>query len=391
MKINNLKLTIITCTVLIILQTMFIYVPPDFISLYSLTIRPLTFAILAVAIHVLIDRDIRAIPHANLFNKLTIIFALLFGFSMLLLAFNVGVAHNSMVTSQSIVLRNIWERALLIIIGDLIRYKLIKTADEDEHYFIIFILTLSLVYSQTTEIHRIVHGNMSLLNAFFELIFSPLVTSFVVSYFAIKGTFLLVTSVSFLYTITPYLIPILPDISLAGFAIITSGLVFISAIIYYAIMNTLKLPNQQIREKRTTKYSKKTLINKGIAASIIGLIIIFFAGMLPIYPVIILTESMTGTFNRSSLVFVEKITPNEVLYRIDEGDVIHFISHTGVEYIHRIVEITYDSYGEREYITQGDAAYLVDPFPVPQANVKGIAHSFIPYIGYPIVFFNERR
>jgi len=310
---------------------------------------------------------------------------------MLLLAFSVGIGHNSMVTNSTIVMRNLWERGLIIILGDLIRYKLIKTANRQERYWIIFILTLALIYSQTNEIHRIIYGNMTVLDTFFELIFSPLVISIVVSYFAIKGSFLLVVSVSFLYTMTPYLLPILPSISLVAFSILTSGLIFLSAIIYYIIMNSIKPHNQKIREGRAARYYKKNFANKTLIAAITCLIIIFFAGMLPIYPVVILTESMTGTFDRSSLVFVEGIPSDDVFYRISEGSVIHFVSHTGVEYIHRVVDITYDPYGERQYITQGDAAYLVDPFPVPQSSVKGIAHSYLPYIGYPIVLLNERR
>jgi len=373
------------------MQTAYIITPQNLLSLYSLTIRPLIFTIITIAIYISIGSDQRPIPHANLANKIALIFALLFGLALLLLAFSVGIGHNSMVTNQSIVLRNLWERGLIIILGDLIRYKLIKNAPNQERRLIIIILTLTLVFSQTSEIHRIISGNLAAADAFFELIFTPLVIHSVLGYLAIKGSFLLVISVSFLYSMTPFLMPVLPAISLAAFSIITSGLIFISAIIYYAIMNTTKPHAQKIREKRAAKYRKNSLVNKGIATTMICLIIIFFAGMLPIYPVVILTESMTGTFNRSSLVFVEKIPPDDVFYRINEGTVIHFISHTNIEYIHRVVDITYDSYGERQYITQGDAVYVVDPFPVPQSNVKGIAHAFVPYIGYPIVFLNERR
>ena len=388
MKTKNLVQTLIICLILALMQTIFIITPPNILNLYTLTIRPLTFAILTIAIYTFIEHIPHPTPQTKLANKLALIFILMFSIVMLFLAFNIGVGHNSMVANHSVVIRNLWERGSIIILGDLIRYKLIKHANDQERRVTIFIITLTLVYSQTTEIHRIISGNMSALDAFFELIFSPLVTSIVISYFSIKGSLFLVVSVSFLYTMTPYLMPILPATTLAAFSIITSGLIFVSAIIFSALMNSSKPIIQRIREKRVAKY-RKTPLNRVTMITFSCLIVIFFAGMLPIYPVVILTESMTGTFDKSSLVFVEKIPPDEVLNRINEGTVIHFTSHTNVEYIHRVVGITYDTYGKRQFITQGDAAYLVDPFPVPQSNVKGIAHSFVPYIGYPIVVLSE--
>jgi len=353
--------------------------------------RPLVYLILAVAIYVFIGRDLRIVRDASFANKLALLFILMFGLTILLLAFGFGVGHNSLVASSPVVMRNLWERGLIVILGEFIRYKLIKHAGVQERGVIIFMLTIVLVYSQMNEIHRVTHGDMGMLDTFFELIFSPLIISSVVSYFAIKGSFLLVAAVSFVYTMTPYLLPILPSVSLVAFSIIISGLAFVSAMIYYFLMDSDKQCSRQTCEKRAARYRKKTLLNKGLTILFICFIIAFVRGVLPIYPIAILTESMTGTFDRGSLVFVERIPPNEVFNRINEGTVIHFVSHTGIEYIHRVVDITYDIYGERQYITRGDAVYLADPFPVPQSNVLGIAHAFLPYIGYPRVILNERR
>ena len=391
MKITNLYFTIIVCAILIVMQTTFIIIPSNLLNLYNMTIRPLTYTILTIAIYVFIGRDLHIIRHADLANKLALLLILMFGFVMILLAFGFGVGNNSMVVSWSIMGRNLWELGLIIILGDYIRYKLIKNARRQERRTIIFMLTVTLVYSQVHEIHQITQGNMAILDAFFELIFSSLVISSVVSYFAIKGSFLLVASVSFIYTMTPYLIPVLPSVSLVAFSLITSGLAFTSAIIYYFLIDNYKPYPNQIREKRAAKYSKKTLISKGFTVLLISSIIVFATGRLPIYPIVVLTESMTGTFNRGSLVFVERLSSDDVFYRVDEGTVIHFVSHTGIEYIHRVIDMIYDDDGERQYITQGDAVYLADPFPVPQSNVQGIAHAFLPYIGYPVVLLNERR
>ncbi|MCL1990600.1 MAG: signal peptidase I [Defluviitaleaceae bacterium] len=391
MKTINLKLALVVCVVLVVMQTAFVFMPSHLLRLYNMGMRPLIYVVLVMALVVFMGNNARRVGHGDLIKKLTLLFVLMYGFTLLFLAFFVGASHNSMVTSFPVVMRHLWERGFVIFLGDVIRYKLIKSTGTKERRFMLVMVTVVLVYSQLNHIHRITQGHLPVADAFFELIFSPLVIGSVVSYFAIKGSFLLVASVSFTYIMAPYLLPLLPTVSLMAFSLISSGVAFIAAMIYYVSIDSNKLQMMRIQEKRAATYRKKTRINQSLTASVIGLILLFASGLLPIYPVVILTESMTGTFNRGSLVFVERIATDDVFNRIEAGMVIHFISHQNVEYIHRVVELVYDAEGERHYMTQGDAVYLVDPVPVPQSHVRGIAHAFIPYLGYPVVLLNERR
>ena len=124
-----------------------------------------------------------------------------------------------------------------------------------------------------------------------------------------------------------------------------------------------------------------------LTSVLISLIVAFFNGVFPLYPVVVLTSSMSGTFERGSLVFNEKIPAGEAFVRVGEGEVIHFVCRGRVEYVHRVIDFRHDIDGERQYITRGDASELTDPHPVQQDSVLGIVRASLPFFGYPYIFF----
>ena len=223
---------------------------------------------------------------------------------------------------------------------------------------------------------------------FFESIFKPLVISAAVSYIAINGNYFSVVFISFIYSMASYLVPIIPNILPIVWSLIINGLVFITVIIYYIEINE-KGQALRIREKRVDKYIKKPIFGYLFIGAIMSLIVAFFIGMFPIYPVVVLTDSMEPTLGRGNLVLVERVPNGDAFIRVGEGEVLHYKNHLGVEYIHRVVDFTYDINGERQYITRGDASYLTDPYPVIQSDVLGIARAALPFIGYPYIFFRS--
>jgi signal peptidase len=97
---------------------------------------------------------------------------------------------------------------------------------------------------------------------------------------------------------------------------------------------------------------------------------------------VITGKSMTGTFNRGSVVF-DKVVPTT---QLNEGDVITYVPPPGSgptgKVTHRIVSIRMKD-GARLYRTKGDANAVADPWTFrldqpTQARVD--AH--IPYVGY---------
>jgi signal peptidase len=95
--------------------------------------------------------------------------------------------------------------------------------------------------------------------------------------------------------------------------------------------------------------------------------------------------SMTGTYDRGSLVF-DRSVPTAALR---EGDVITFrpppsagVTHRGLV-THRITAITHDRTGARVFRTQGDANRTADPYAFSLHRETQARVAFhVPYAGY---------
>ena len=96
---------------------------------------------------------------------------------------------------------------------------------------------------------------------------------------------------------------------------------------------------------------------------------------------LVLSGSMNPTFDTGTLLFVRPAEPGT----IEKGDIITFSSSGGgTSTTHRVVKV--DESQGLEYTTRGDANTVDDPNPVPEENVIGRVHGYVPYLGYLIGF-----
>jgi signal peptidase I len=107
---------------------------------------------------------------------------------------------------------------------------------------------------------------------------------------------------------------------------------------------------------------------------------------------VIVTGSMTGTYDRGSLV-LDDVVP---VSSLKVGDVITYKppSGSGVDHLvtHRIHAVTRDPQGARVFRTKGDANPVADPWTFSlggprQARVR----AGIPYVGFAVEALSDRR
>lgn len=388
MKITYLKFTIIICITIVFVQTAFMIIPQNAVTLYNIAFRPLVYAVLAASLYVFKGRTSRPANKAHQANMIAVLSIVAFGVVIMILSFVFGAGVNIMMLNQSLILHNLWEFGSIVILGEYIRFKLIGGVNKQYRVGTIIALTIVLAYGQMNTLRILIQGDAILWAVFFEAVFRPLIVSAASSGFAIAGSFAAVLIISFVYTMSSYIIPILPNISPIAWSLVISGLTFITIIAYYNIINEKKRSRKAL-EKRAYTYMKNPLGRYIAGAILVSGALAFTIGLFPFYPLVILTGSMSGTFERGSIVIVERVPSNEVLRRVDEGEIIHFISRGRVEFVHRVIDFAHDDEGERQYITRGDANELTDPFPVPQQNVLGVVHTAFPFLGYPYLFFQS--
>jgi len=377
------------CIALVTLQSAFAIIPPGSLRLFNMVLGPMVFGILFLLVHAYASPSSRpAKDEAYNSTVIAVMFASLFGVVILALSFFFGAGVNAMAASPMVAVHNLWNYGSVIILGVYVRYKLIKASDNDNRASVVVALTLALAFAQMPGVRTIVNGGPISAAFFFSAFFTPVVLSGVASYFAVRGTLLSVMLISFVFNMTPYLSPILPNISTIIFALITCGIAFLAALAY-DLTRTGRIRALRKKEKRAARYAKRPVMFNLITAAVILVTVAFFAGMFPVYPVVVLTGSMEPTFARGSVAFMQRVSTEEVFDLVGEGEVIHFTARTGIDYIHRVVDFRLDAQGAREYITRGDAATVIDPRPVAQEDIMGIARATMPFLGYPRILINS--
>jgi signal peptidase I len=129
-----------------------------------------------------------------------------------------------------------------------------------------------------------------------------------------------------------------------------------------------------------------------LAAGVLLGALMVVPALLGIQRYVIVSGSMTGTYDRGSVVF-DQVVPTASL---KVGDVITYRPPAGAGpdhlVTHRIAAITSDRGGTRVYRTKGDANAVADPwtFTLPQPTQARV-RAGVPYVGFAIAALSDRR
>jgi signal peptidase len=136
----------------------------------------------------------------------------------------------------------------------------------------------------------------------------------------------------------------------------------------------------------------RMLTSSALAAGVALGALMVLPALFGIQRYVIVSGSMTGTYDRGSVVF-DDVVPVAAL---KTGDVITYRPPAGAGpnhlVTHRIAAITTDRNGNRTFRTKGDANQAADPwtFSLPdgkQARVR----AGVPYVGFVIAALSDRR
>ncbi len=104
-----------------------------------------------------------------------------------------------------------------------------------------------------------------------------------------------------------------------------------------------------------------------------------------VFPMIVLTDSMAGTFDGGSLLFCKTADAKD----IKVGDIICYFDPSGngtTTTTHRVKEIQTDDAGNISFITKGDANNTEDKLPVPASKLVGTYWFHIAGLGSVAMF-----
>jgi signal peptidase len=136
----------------------------------------------------------------------------------------------------------------------------------------------------------------------------------------------------------------------------------------------------------------RALTNIALLAAIAIGAVMAVPAVLGMHSYVILTGSMTGTYDRGSIVFDRPVPVDS----LRPGDPITYNPPPGMSpherVTHRIVEVKQDRNGQRVFRTKGDANPVVDPWTFQlgqRAQDKVVFH--LPYAGFALEVLSIRR
>jgi signal peptidase I len=125
-----------------------------------------------------------------------------------------------------------------------------------------------------------------------------------------------------------------------------------------------------------------------LLAAVVVAALVLIPGLFGWQRYVIVSGSMTGTYDRGSLVWDEVVPVGD----LQVGDVITYMPPAGDHLItHRISWIGHDASGARAYRTKGDANPVADPWTFRLDHPKQARVRFgVPYVGFALAALGRR-
>ena len=147
---------------------------------------------------------------------------------------------------------------------------------------------------------------------------------------------------------------------------------------------------RNVHKSKTTRGRKRAIKDENpyswIAVSVVMVMLVWFAlGIFPVFPSIIISNSMKPVISRGDLVFLKRTDTDS----LEKGDVIQY-KLDEIQVFHRIIEVKYNK-GIRYFVTKGDANSAEDPSPVTEEQVMGKYIGRIPYVGWPALLLRQEN
>ena len=265
------------------------------------------------------------------------------------------------------------------ILREILRYNMLSKADQNTFSTIIVIIVF-IFLDLTNSIYYATFNSKYEILKFISIELLPIIaTNISYSYVSKKMGFKPVIVFDLIFSLYPYLIPIIPNPSeyLASIIYILTPVLFARKIFrFFDNKEDYDIPSD---------YYKKKFKGAIIPSIIIIFLIYFYSGYFRFYAIAIASGSMTPKIKKGDVVVVDR------KYKYDElekGQIIAY-KEKGIIIVHRIAKKVKlgDSY---IYYTKGDANDNIDEIIIDKDKIIGVTNFNIPYIGYPTVWFSER-
>jgi signal peptidase len=350
----------------------------EFHDLYTYYINP--FSHLFILIFVYLWRH-DFVVHARNINekfKTTLIIFLLYLIIYLTIGIFTGYAYSIYSHKYIAILKNFYSIVLVVIMGELIRGFLVKSASKDFiNYIVITLLFVfldinfkSLDLKTASSIFEFIVGT------FISLIMKHAFFTYLIYKNGYKSALLFRLIMETAYILLP-IIPNMDWFVKAMFDIIAYA-IMLGIVRFESIGKELRENQRNIKKENPLHYLPFLVF--------IVFFICFTSGMFKYMPLGVMSDSMKPKFARGAMVVVRKLDEDGIK-KLKVGDIIEYKLDNYIV-IHRIIEIKNIS-GKLFFKLKGDNNNAPDKEYVPLENVLAKVYFNVPFIGYPSVWLAE--
>lgn len=369
----------ILCLILFGCLTLTVFVIPSFFQESARIVTMIIWIALTI-ISIPIENDHTRFKGKKEKVKTTLIIVIIYYILYFLIGLILGYKRSPYGREFFIVIKNLFFIVGLIAMQDYVRTKVMNNQRKKINY-VLFTIIFVLLRLDYTEGFAVFSSGERVFEYIASVIIPEIAKGCVCSYLAITGGTWLVYAYTIPVALIKVLCPIYPDVGW-----------FLKAVFDIMISVILFLYNNYehiIKTTRVTRKEKKKInpIRKIPEIAAILLVVIFIAGFLPAKPVAIMSHSMDPTFSRGSVVLSVKVKEKN-LHKLKVGDILHYRTDKG-EVVHRIIEIKNED-GKILFKTKGDNNNVEDSNLVKPEQVIGYVKVYVPFIGYPSVWFSEK-
>lgn len=378
---KNIKLLILS---LIILSSIGFEITKDSLKLgssYAYIIKPMIWIFIGIITFVFFKNEkIVNNKYRKEVNFVVVITTLIYFLLYFILGYVKGFANNPYDSSIKGILTNLWTFLPMLFVREYVRYYMINNCDQKRIlWWALFISSMFVaVELNLYKFDTYFKTSLSTIEFIMQTLIPGLMTSLYLTYICYFAGY----KTSILYALLPqlalYVLPILPDVDWATLSILNSTIPFFSYIYINYMINKM--------DKTTNRKDVKTVGLKGWLGMIliVVLMVLFGLGFFPIEPLVIASNSMAPKIYKGDIVIIKDTPVSEV----KKGDVIRY-QMDGYYVVHRVVMISEDENGKREFITKGDNNNDIDLYPVKESQYAGIIKADIPYLGYPTLILGK--
>ena len=279
------------------------------------------------------------------------------------------------------ILKNMWAFVSIIIFQEMARFALIRLSPKKIGYYAIITILLIITQVEFWSIGGSLGNNVDFFKYTSQTIIPLIVSNCLFTYLTITSGNISSTVYRSILELLVILLPIFPSINW----LISSMMNIILVIIVALYVNYTDMKSSRTYSRKQVK--KESIVSYIPFVIVLVLVVCFVSGMFKYIPIAVLSDSMLPEFSRGDAVIIEKIS-DKSLKKLKKGTIIYYSKDSKLV-IHRIVEITKDESNKTKIITKGDNNNTVDPSPVSEGEVLGVAKFMVPYVGYPSVLVSE--